>query len=110
MKRGREILLGQPCDPAMFESFVGLDSFIGIPLQALQDKVDELVIGAFQNTRQRASARLAFLAFAVGHDLGVAIQVKEAFPPRTFLHDATAGNTTHLHDTRQLILFVFARK
>lgn len=79
-------------------------------LQTSAHKVDENRIIAAQSLRQRLRSGLALAVLRVGDAARIAARVEEQPPPRGLVYHVFGRHVQHLHDARELLDLVLARK
>src|ERR1700722_12108453 len=105
--RNGRLLAGQKLVP---NCFIGLHASFRIPTQTFCKKVKEGFVIAFQDLLQSLRRRLAAPSLGRDGESWFAKRVKEKLLARALLNQVLLWRSKDLHDTRQLLLLVFARK
>lgn len=98
-------LVGNEC---MVDGFVRLQPSLRVPSQATRDKVEECLILCLEGLRKGLRAWSAPSAFTADSDSRFANGIEEELLPGTALHQMSVRRSKYLHDTSELLLFVFS--
>ena len=106
----RPLVKGLVRDERMGDGVRRFDPPIRVPAQTPRDEIHESLVLRLERLLQRLGARPPPPALAADRHPRLAHRVEEEFLARTPLHQMPVRRAENLHDTRQLLLLVFARE